>query len=100
MEPASAYSSYAIQACERFNPHSSLEAAVPVETAAANTPQRPGSCSTQPSTVTAMSALTNYDKWKGIGVRIEDDILVTKDGNENLTKKVPSDPKEIESLMS
>ena len=40
------------------------------------------------------------DKWKGIGVRIEDDILVTKDGNENLTKKVPSDPNEIESLMS
>ena len=40
------------------------------------------------------------DKWKGIGIRIEDDILVTKDGNENLTKKVPSDPAEIESLMS
>ena len=40
------------------------------------------------------------DKWKGIGVRIEDDILVTKDGNENLTSKVPSDPSEIESLMS
>ena len=37
---------------------------------------------------------------RGIGVRIEDDILVTKDGNENLTKKVPSDPHEIESLMS
>ena len=40
------------------------------------------------------------DKWKGIGIRIEDDILVTKDGNENLTKKVPSDPAEIEALMS
>ncbi len=40
------------------------------------------------------------DKWKGIGIRIEDDILVTKDGNENLTAKVPSDPAEIESLMS
>jgi len=40
------------------------------------------------------------DKWKGIGIRIEDDILVTKDGNENLTKKAPSDPAEIESLMS
>ena len=40
------------------------------------------------------------DKWKGIGIRIEDDILVTKDGNENLTKKAPSDPVEIESLMS
>ena len=46
------------------------------------------------------SASNVEDKWKGIGVRIEDDILVTKDGNENLTKKVPSDPNEIESLMS
>ena len=40
------------------------------------------------------------DKWKGNGVTIEDDILVTKDGNEKLTTKVPTDPKEIESLMS
>ena len=40
------------------------------------------------------------EKWKGIGIRIEDDILVTKNGNENLTKKVPSDPAGIESLMS
>ena len=40
------------------------------------------------------------DKWKGIGVRIEDDILVTNDGNVNLTEKVPSNPDEIEALMS
>jgi Xaa-Pro aminopeptidase len=40
------------------------------------------------------------DKWKGIGIRIEDDILVTPDGNENLTEFVPSDPKEIEALMA
>jgi Xaa-Pro aminopeptidase len=40
------------------------------------------------------------DKWKGIGIRIEDDILVTNDGNENLTSFVPSDPKEIEALMA
>ncbi len=46
------------------------------------------------------SSMNVDDKWKGIGVRIEDDILVTKDGNENLTKKVPSDPHKIESLMS
>jgi Xaa-Pro aminopeptidase len=36
----------------------------------------------------------------GIGVRIEDDILVTSEGNENLTSSVPSDPKEIEELMA
>ena len=40
------------------------------------------------------------DKWKGIGIRIEDDILVTADGNENLTAFVPSNPKEIEALMA
>ena len=39
------------------------------------------------------------DKWKGIGIRIEDDILVTGDGNKNLTNAVPTDPSEIEALM-
>ena len=38
-------------------------------------------------------------KYRGIGVRIEDDVLVTKDGNLNLTAKVPKDPDEIESIM-
>lgn len=38
-------------------------------------------------------------KYRGIGVRIEDDVLVTKDGNVNLTAKVPKDPDEIEALM-
>jgi Xaa-Pro aminopeptidase len=38
-------------------------------------------------------------KYRGIGVRIEDDVLVTKDGNLNLTAKVPKDPDEIEALM-
>ena len=38
-------------------------------------------------------------KYRGIGVRIEDDVLVTKDGNFNLTAKVPKDPDEIEALM-
>ncbi|MEN8234917.1 MAG: aminopeptidase P N-terminal domain-containing protein [Actinomycetota bacterium] len=34
----------------------------------------------------------------GIGVRIEDDILVTEDGCENLTRGVPVDPDDIEAL--
>jgi Xaa-Pro aminopeptidase len=38
-------------------------------------------------------------KFRGIGVRIEDDVLVTEDGNRNLTSKVPKDPNEIEALM-
>ncbi|MFN2501207.1 MAG: aminopeptidase P N-terminal domain-containing protein [Pyrinomonadaceae bacterium] len=39
-------------------------------------------------------------KYRGIGIRIEDDVLVTKDGNRNLTSKVPKHPDEIEALMA
>lgn len=38
-------------------------------------------------------------KFRGIGVRIEDDVLVTKDGNLNLTAGVTKDPDEIEAIM-
>ena len=40
------------------------------------------------------------DRWKGIGIRIENDILITSDGYENLTAKVPVQAEEIEQLMS
>lgn len=39
-------------------------------------------------------------KWHNIGIRIEDDVLVTKDGHEVLSKDVPKDPDEIEALMA
>ena len=61
---------------------------------------KPGMITTIEPGIYISNAMDVDNKWKGIGVRIEDDILVTKDGNENLTKKVPSDPHEIESLMS
>lgn len=38
-------------------------------------------------------------QWHNIGVRIEDDILVTKKGCEVLSKKVPKEIADIESLM-
>lgn len=38
-------------------------------------------------------------KWRGIGIRIEDDVLVTKDGHEVLTHAVPKEIDEIEQLM-
>ncbi len=39
-------------------------------------------------------------KWHNIGIRIEDDVLVTKDGHEVLSKDAPKDPDEIEALMA
>ena len=40
------------------------------------------------------------ERFLGIGVRIEDDLLISADGNENLTRAVPVDPDEIEALCA
>ncbi|MCK0154251.1 Xaa-Pro aminopeptidase [Alcanivorax sp. S6407] len=39
------------------------------------------------------------EQWRGIGIRIEDDVVVTKDGCEVLTHEVPKDVAEIERVM-
>ncbi len=39
-------------------------------------------------------------QYRGIGIRIEDDIIITADGNENLTDTVVKDADEIEALMA
>ncbi len=38
-------------------------------------------------------------KWRGIGVRIEDDVVITKTGCDVLSGEVPKEVKEIEKLM-
>ena len=61
---------------------------------------KPGMVTTVEPGIYISSSSDVEEKWKGIGIRIEDDILVTADGNENLTAFVPSDPKEIEAIMA
>ena len=40
------------------------------------------------------------EKFRGIGIRIEDDVLVTATGVENLSRALPRDPDEIEAWMA
>lgn len=39
-------------------------------------------------------------EYRGIGVRIEDDVLVTADGNQNLSAALPRDPDQVEAWMA
>ncbi|KAF0811134.1 aminopeptidase [Alcanivorax sp. S71-1-4] len=39
-------------------------------------------------------------RWRGIGIRIEDDVAVTRDGFDVLTRDVPKDLADIEALMN
>ena len=39
-------------------------------------------------------------RWRGTGIRIEDDVAVAKDGPEILTDGVPKAPADIEALMA
>jgi len=39
-------------------------------------------------------------KWRGIGIRIEDDVLITKDGYDVLTDALPRTADEIEAAMA
>jgi Xaa-Pro aminopeptidase len=39
-------------------------------------------------------------KWQGIGIRIEDDVLVTPDGHEVLTDRVPRDADAVQEVLA
>jgi Xaa-Pro aminopeptidase len=63
-------------------------------------PVEPGIVMTvEPGLYIAEDAEDIPGKYRGIGVRIEDDVLVTQDGHRVLTDKAPKRVEEIEALM-
>ncbi|MCQ0024674.1 aminopeptidase P family protein [Streptomyces somaliensis DSM 40738] len=62
---------------------------------------RPGMCLTvEPGLYFQTDDLTVPEEYRGIGVRIEDDILVTEDGNRNLSEALPRRSDEVEAWMA
>ncbi|MER6995280.1 aminopeptidase P family protein [Streptomyces sp. NPDC000410] len=61
----------------------------------------PGMCLTvEPGLYFQADDLTVPEEYRGIGVRIEDDILVTEDGNVNLSDSLPRQADEVEAWMA
>ncbi|MFB7586658.1 aminopeptidase P family protein [Streptomyces sp. NPDC056169] len=61
----------------------------------------PGMCLTvEPGLYFQADDLTVPEEYRGIGVRIEDDILVTEDGNVNLSDALPRTSEEVEAWMA
>jgi Xaa-Pro aminopeptidase len=61
----------------------------------------PNMCMTvEPGLYIAPDAKGVAKRWRGIGIRIEDDVTVTKDGCEILSAEVPKAVDDIEALMS
>ncbi|GAB2687964.1 aminopeptidase P family protein [Kitasatospora kifunensis] len=61
----------------------------------------PGMCLTvEPGLYFQQDDVTVPEEYRGIGVRIEDDILVTADGNENLSAGLPRTADAVEAWMA
>ena len=54
----------------------------------------------EPGLYVAPHARGVHRRWWGMGIRIEDDVVVTKDGCEVISRGAPKDPDEIEALMA
>ncbi|MFD5425408.1 aminopeptidase P family protein [Streptomyces sp. NPDC127084] len=66
-----------------------------------DTTLEPGMCLTvEPGLYFQADDLTVPAEYRGIGVRIEDDILVTEDGNRNLSEALPRQADEVEAWMA
>lgn len=61
----------------------------------------PGVCLTvEPGLYFQPDDLTVPEEYRGIGIRIEDDILVTEDGNRNLSAELPRRSQDVEAWMA
>ena len=61
----------------------------------------PGMVTTvEPGIYVAPDDETVERRWRGIGVRIEDDVLVTAEGHENLTAAIPKEADEVEAACA
>ncbi|MFF9013149.1 aminopeptidase P family protein [Streptomyces sp. NPDC014870] len=66
-----------------------------------DTTLEPGMCLTvEPGLYFQADDLSVPEEYRGIGVRIEDDILVTEDGNRNLSDSLPRRADEVEAWMA
>ncbi len=54
----------------------------------------------EPGLYVAADDRTVAARWRGIGIRIEDDVAVTRDGHEVLTAGMPKEPAQIEALLA
>ena len=53
----------------------------------------------EPGLYFQLDDLTVPERYRGIGVRIEDDVVITPDGYENLSAAVPSEPDAVEAWV-
>ena len=54
----------------------------------------------EPGLYVAPDDTTVDAKWRGIGIRTEDDVVITKSGHEVMTDKLARSAEEIEALMA
>jgi Xaa-Pro aminopeptidase len=54
----------------------------------------------EPGLYVAPDDLSVAERWRGIGIRIEDDVAVTREGNEVLSAALPREADEIEALLA
>jgi Xaa-Pro aminopeptidase len=54
----------------------------------------------EPGLYVALDERSVAAKWRGIGIRIEDDVAVTRDGHVVLTAAVPRDADALEALLA